>query len=105
MNSSIYKEMDTKKTLKTFYICECCTFEECRQKCYINFINKHKKRLQEDTEKTLKKYICICGNEYLYPQGLSKHKKKCKILEPDTRCPLIDNNKQLQYKRIEAATI
>jgi hypothetical protein len=105
--------MDTKKPIKPpkLFICECCDFKCINKKDFNKHILtvKHKKnteRLQEDTENPLKKYICICGNEYLYRQGLTKHKKKCKIVEPDTVITdkpnneiinlLIENNKQLQ---------
>jgi hypothetical protein len=66
-----------------YFLCEKCDYECCRK----NDFNKHlltAKHKNNDVSlqnnlKTLKKFICSCGKEYNYRQGLYFHKKTCKI--------------------------
>jgi hypothetical protein len=138
--------MGDKKISKISYkfICVSCDYKCSKQSEYNkhNLTAKHQKnteRLQEVTtemtEKPPVKYICKCGNEYFHRQGLSRHKKECKIgkevneevnddlNKPDTRYKtdepnnkivnlliennkqLQDNNKQLQYEMKEFKNI
>ena len=80
--------MDDKKVPKSakFYKCEKCDF-----KCFKEFewnrhitTSKHKKNdieLQESANPNL--FICNCGKEYKFRQGLWKHKKKCNQIKSD----------------------
>ena len=66
-----------------YFLCEKCDYECCRK----NDFNKHlltAKHKNNDVSlqnnlKTLKKFICSCGKEYNYRQGLYFHKKTCKM--------------------------
>jgi len=42
------------------------------------------------TENTELHYICACGKQYKYSQGLSKHKKGCSFQEDPSSMPVID---------------
>ena len=60
---------------------------ECKYKTKLNFdFKKHlltakHKRLSEDNEKIIKRFICICGKEYKDRHSLSRHKKCCTFKE------------------------
>ena len=80
---------DTNKTSKNTqqYYCELCDFLCSKKGDWFRHINRLKhinnqERIQMDTIKTPKtpthnKYVCECGNNYIYHSGLYKHKKKC----------------------------
>ena len=69
------------------FICKYCDF-----KCFKN--NDYKRHLSTEKHKRLhnndggasqyKKYICECGKEYKYRQGLYNHKKSCKLINNET---------------------
>ena len=68
--------------------CEKCNYKCCKKSDY----NKHlmtSKHQNDDAQlhktlQTLQKYVCSCGKEYKYRQGLYLHKKKCvKIQDSD----------------------
>lgn len=95
------------------FICKCCDF-----KCFKN--NDYKRHLLTEKHKRLhnndggasqyKKYICECGKEYKYRQGLYNHKKSCKFINnesiiihtenkdemKDLVCKLINENQDLK---------
>ena len=95
------------------FLCKCCDF-----KCSKN--NDYKRHLLTDKHKRLhnndggasqyKKYICQCGKEYKYRQGLYNHKKSCKFVNnenmiihtenkedmKDLVCKLINENQDLK---------
>ena len=93
---TIKNEITKKK-----YCCETCDFTTLKKTDYERHLltDKHKKRINDDfikneiTENELnenKKFVCKCGKEYKYKQGLSVHKKKCNYEE---KCvEIIDNN-------------
>ena len=67
------------------YICELCPFK-CRKLCdFKRHVStaKHKKitndakMITNDTNNTPQLFQCICGKEYQYRSGLSRHKKAC----------------------------
>jgi hypothetical protein len=68
-----------------FFHCSFCDYSTSYKKDYTRHIltRKHKKEtgeLQMDYNLALQeKYICHCGSEYKYRQGLWKHKKTCEI--------------------------
>ena len=63
------------------FLCEKCHYECCKQSDW----NKHiltSKHIKDDIElqknrQNRQKFICDCGKEYKYRQGLSNHKKNC----------------------------
>ena len=72
-------ENTQKNSLK--YECKYCNFNTCKQNDYKRHLltDKHK-RLQNNDKSGVenKKYICECGREYKYRQGLYNHRKTCK---------------------------
>ena len=100
--------MITEKMLKNAknYECELCNFKCSKKSNFITHLTtlKHK-RLQNNDNGSAEiiKYICDCGKEYKYRQGLYTHKKTCKginkkdnILLPDNK----DDMKELVLKLI-----
>ena len=76
--------LDDKKNAKNAknFACELCDFK-CSKKSNMDKHNlslKHKKNDIELQENAIKEsFICNCGKEYKFRQGLWKHKKKCII--------------------------
>ena len=78
------------------FVCEKCDYKCCRKSDY----NKHlmtPKHLNNDAQlhktlKTLKKYICPCGKEYSYRQGLYLHKQNCDIVTDYDNIDVTDSN-------------
>ena len=78
----------TPKTPKIFH-CKQCDFNSSNKKDYHRHLltNKHKMITNDNCNdnalppKNSKLYICECGNEYIYISGLSRHKKKCSIVQ------------------------
>ena len=68
-----------------FFYCSLCDYSTSYKKDYTRHIltRKHKKETGElqmdDKLAPQEKYICHCGSEYKYRQGLWKHKKTCEI--------------------------
>ena len=100
--------MFTEKMLKNAknYECELCNFKCSKKSNFITHLTtlKHK-RLQNNDNGIAEiiKYICDCGKEYKYRQGLYTHKKTCKginkkdnVLLPDNK----DDMKELVLKLI-----
>jgi hypothetical protein len=85
--------MDDKKNAKKCQkiICETCDFKCCKQSNMDNHVLtlKHKKNDGELQQNAIKEiFICNCGKEYKFRQGLWKHKKNCTI----EKCEKIENN-------------
>ena len=87
--------MITEKMLKNAknYECELCNFK-CSKKSNFNThltTLKHK-RLQNNDNGSAEiiKYICDCGKEYKYRQGLYTHKKTCKGINEKDNVLLCD---------------
>jgi len=64
------------------FSCENCDFKCSKPSNYEKHLatRKHQinyNNLQKKEEKMPKKYVCICGKEYIHRQGLHTHKKKC----------------------------
>jgi hypothetical protein len=116
---------DDKKTPKKpqKYLCQKCDFNTSNKKDYIRHIStpKHQnddKMMTNDDKKPQKTpnwdghnlFICECGKQYKYRQGLSVHKKKCELnkinkndsetiqslTEKDLILTLLNQNNQLQ---------
>ena len=93
--------MITEKMLKNAkkYECELCNFK-CSKKSNFNThltTLKHK-RLQNNDNGTAEiiKYICDCGKEYKYRQGLYTHKKTCKGINQKDNVLLSDNKDDMK---------
>ena len=97
-------ENTQKNSLK--FECKNCNFNTCKQNDYKRHLltDKHK-RLQNNDKSGVenKKYICDCGREYKYRQGLYNHRKSCKgekkeniIIQSENK----DEMKQLVFKLI-----
>jgi len=67
-----------------FYCCNICDFKSSEKWRYIRHIStlKHQKETKEDKmddAKSCIQYVCKCGKEYKYRQGLWKHQKNCTV--------------------------
>jgi hypothetical protein len=114
--------MDSKKSLKISqkFECESCYYITYKISDYkkhlatVKHQNRHldSKSATMDSEKSPKKYECVCKNMYKYESGYYKHKKKCtaslavetKISEPTEKeliLLLLKDNKALQELVIE----
>ena len=63
-----------------FIKCELCNYETNHSGDFNKHLttNKHKKNVRKlETGTQLQKYVCICGRQYKYSSGLSRHKKEC----------------------------
>ena len=100
--------MITENTQKNSIKFECknCNFKTCKNNDYKRHLltDKHK-RLQNNDKSGVenKKYICECGREYKYRQGLYNHRKTCKgekkeniIIQSENK----DEMKELVFKLI-----
>ncbi len=93
--------MITENTQKNSLIFECinCNFKTCKKNDYKRHLTTDKhKRLQNNDKSGVenKKYICECGREYKYRQGLYNHRKTCKGEKKETF--IIENEENLDYK-------
>ena len=67
------------------YFCEKCLFTTCKKTDFMRHLltAKHKivtnsdKKNEKNENHEINKFVCSCGKEYRYRQGLSYHKKKC----------------------------
>ena len=88
--------------------CEKCDYKCCRKSDYNKHIltAKHKNndgQLQK-TLTTLKKYVCYCGKEYSYRQGLYLHKKTCEK-EEESYNDVISNKDPIQNESTDKELI
>jgi hypothetical protein len=88
------------------YLCETCDFLSCNKKDYskhlltLKHIKKTAPIIMNNLEYPNKQYICECGREYKYNQGLWKHKQTCCTLLskcnneiPPIVATIVENNK------------
>ena len=93
--------MITEKMLKNAknYECELCNFKCCKKSNFNTHLTtlKHK-RLQNNDNGSAEiiKYICDCGKEYKYRQGLYTHKKTCKEINKKDNVLLPDNKDDMK---------
>ena len=111
--------MITEKSPKisSKFYCEFCDYKCSKQSEYNKhtLTSKHKNndgQLHKNLQ-NLQKYICECGKEYSFRQGLYSHKKKCTINEksndeeqntqitPELIMSVLHQNKELQQMLIE----
>ena len=79
------------KSSKIFH-CELCNFVCSRESQYTRHTNtrKHKQAYNRFTKIGIlvpksSAFICECGNNYNHRQSLSKHKKKCSIVQGECK--------------------
>ena len=88
-----------EKPLK--YECIKCNFITCNKKDYNRHNNTGKHiMITNDNEKTPNNplpYRCICGKEYIYKSGLSRHKKTCNFEETSA---IIKNENKDEMKEL-----
>jgi len=99
--------MDTLKTPKTpkEFICECCDFSCSNKKDYNRHLStrKHKKIIEDKNVSSLpKEWICECGSSYKFSSGLSRHKKKCTIVNKNIQTT---NEKENENDKKEIAKL
>jgi len=101
--------MDNKKNLKNLknYCCNNCNFNTRQHNDYNRHLltAKHKMVINGKLN-TLLKFVCICGNEYKFNSGLSRHKKTCnhKPIEELIREPTQKPIEEITQKPIEEPT-
>ena len=81
------------------FCCKVCNYYTSRKSQYERHLSTDKhKRLQNNDAGTIlnKKYICECGREYKYRQGLYNHRKTCKGEKKET--VIIENEENVDYK-------
>ena len=61
------------------YSCDVCDYNTSKKSSYNNHLlsAKHKMITNGNTNGNIKKCECICGKEYTFYSGLSRHKKTC----------------------------
>ena len=95
--------MITENTQKNSLNFECinCNFKSCKKNDYKRHLltDKHK-RLQNNDKSGVenKKYICECGREYKYRQGLYNHRKTCKGEKKENIIIQRENEENVDYK-------
>ena len=75
---------DDKKNPKKphHYLCQNCNFKCSNKKDYNRHLLTRKHQIvTNDDKKNPLAYICECGKQYKYRQGLSNHKQKCNYVE------------------------
>lgn len=82
-----------QKNPKTFN-CEKCNFSSSNKKDFRRHLSTRKHKMDNEDNRRITKntpYECmVCGKQYKFQSGLSKHKKKCppssvdEVVEPDT---------------------
>ena len=89
---------NTKNDAK--FNCETCSFVCCKKSNFNTHLQtaKHKRMTKDDEKmkKDAKAYICDCGKEYKYRQGLHVHKTKCApkndVIETTAPAPAVHTN-------------
>ena len=71
-----------------FFCCEMCDFKCSKMSNWAAHLSTEKhKWITEDNKKMPKNRCEKCGNNYKYPSGLSKHRKKCDMSEETESLP------------------
>ena len=84
------------------YICESCDFNTSNKKDYKKHLATRKHQMiisgNNDTyELPQKTHSCICGAEYKFSSGLSRHRRKCEYVKNE----IIPNNENEKIKQLE----
>ena len=75
-------EIKFQKGSKKFY-CEKCHYTSKRKSQWIRHLSTTKHKMDnmdnpmDNPKSSRRKFLCICGKQYKYNTGLSKHRKKC----------------------------
>lgn len=82
--------------------CAVCKYKTTKTSSWKKHLQtlKHKSILDNVVEWTL--YVCkACNKSYSHASGLSRHKKKCKILTIDNELKIKDDNEMLLHNKME----
>jgi len=86
--------------------CEKCDYTCYRKSDYAKHIMTSKHKINDgQLQKTLKKYVCSCGKEYSYRQGLYLHKKTCEKEEEEIYNDVITNKEPIQNESTDKELI
>lgn len=108
----ITQDFETIKNKYGCYYCCYCDFNTKNLKDFKRHLNtkKHKKKTPKKTpnNKTINsnKYACVCGKDYKFASGLSKHKTKCVFLNEENKIGTkkSENSKKC-YKNLPENTV
>jgi hypothetical protein len=77
----VTKNKQNKQNKQFKYVCELCDFKSNKKFNYEKHLQSKKHigyiTMIKNKQKTSDIHVCICGKEYSYKQGLSRHKKTC----------------------------
>ena len=69
------------------YSCQSCNYITSSKKDYNKHLLTRKHKIVTNDDKKIPiAYICECGKQYKYRQGLSNHKQKCNYVEDISNC-------------------
>jgi hypothetical protein len=105
-------EVQENTIQKIKYNCEFCKFKCLKKNNFEQHLLTAKHQMNSNTPLNTKKFVCVCGKDYNYRQGLYIHKKKCDVPKNDiSSCEvthltnlvieLVNNNKELQKQNKE----
>ena len=83
-NLQTNQNSQTNQNTSEFFYCEKCNFECCKKSSFTKHTLTFKHINNNNNNQLLKipkKYLCNCGKEYVYRQGLYLHKKICKFIK------------------------
>ena len=112
--SPYFREMGDNKLQKVAkeYKCLCCDYITSRKSSYDKHILTAKHLMVTNGNKTVannnNSYICSCGKEFKYRQGLSRHKKNCSgirtniVNETTTPVPVSNINSSINNDAVSA---
>ena len=103
---------ENSQNSQPFLYCEKCDYKCSRKSDYNKHITTSKHKINDGqlhkTLKTLttqKKYVCSCGKEYSYRQGLYLHKKTCEVEEEYLYNDVITNKEPIKSESTDKELI
>lgn len=99
----INNDKNAQKRVIDFF-CECCNYRCSRKLDFERHLSTRKHKMMTNNDKNAQKsaqveFVCECGKRYRYRQGLSVHKKNCKVSEPKLSS-LVDSNYKINAETI-----
>jgi hypothetical protein len=80
------------------YVCEKCDYKTNKTFLWKQHLDTIKHKNDENITNDMNKYVCKCGKEFNFRQGLHKHKKICKKLK--SLIEEEEKNKTVDYKEL-----
>jgi cell fate (sporulation/competence/biofilm development) regulator YmcA (YheA/YmcA/DUF963 family) len=78
--------MDNNK-IGNLYCCDKCSYDTFSKKDFDKHLStlKHNRNINTNSNVPMKKtsYECVCGKKYNHMSSLCKHKKLCKVIQPE----------------------